>query len=623
MQTQDISRAGRRETLGLAMAAALAPARAARAAPLSVVASASPSEVRFHHAEFGIVGVFDADWLTDSRYTRLLDSLAAAPGAVQGVRVFGILNAGTRENDFPTASGGTWTGPGAAPDFSVALDCLEQLTRRGLVPFLPLTFFPAAVSPSPIEPPSGFGSWQALVHAFLDAAAARFGPAEVARWSLEAWNEPNMPQFWRGSFDAYLDFYRATALAVRRSGQRARLGGPAIAWTRQDDGAALMERFLLFLRGEPDLPCDFISFHRKGVWLDAEGEPRIDRLVEAAETTAQLALRLVPERCARGLLIINNEADMRVGFQHPYEARLSERFPSWLAACATAHAELSLRHASRGLRFAAVADNANQHLVREPFDGRRALMTPTAAERPADLVKLPVFSFYEMLRMMGGSICSAAQPQTGTYQLGAADEGRIGILLARYAQDAAATVERLELELRDIPWRRANLALFRVDATHSNAFAANGRQMPSPALASGKARRLRAAAELTEAAPLRSRLHVAGGRLRVPILLQPFATVLAWITPFDPAPPAAPRWNEAGLEDGNAVLRWTANEEPGFYGYELMRLDPARRTAPSPLRGAMWVDTAPPAQGLLRYAVRAVSASGLRSPFAASPLLRG
>ncbi|MGG5824111.1 GH39 family glycosyl hydrolase, partial [Falsiroseomonas sp. HW251] len=207
------------------------------------------------HAEFGVVGVFDADWLTDRRYTRLLDTLAASPGAVAGVRVFGILNAGSREDDFPTASGGTWTDPQAAPDFTVALNCLEPLVRRGLVPFLPLTFFPPAVSPSPIEPPSSFAAWQVLVRAFLDAAAARFGTAEIAGWSLEVWNEPNMPPFWRGSFEAYLELYRATALAVRQSGYRVRLGGPAIGWVPDTGGRALMERFLLFLRGEPDLPC--------------------------------------------------------------------------------------------------------------------------------------------------------------------------------------------------------------------------------------------------------------------------------------------------------------------------------------------------------------------------------
>jgi hypothetical protein len=36
----------------------------------------------------------------------------------------------------------------------------------------------------------------------------------------------------------------------------------------------------------------------------------------------------------------------------------------------------------------------------------------------------------------------------------------------------------------------------------------------------------------------------------------------------------------------------------------------------------MWVDTAPPAVGSLRYAVRAISASGRRSPFVTASLLR-
>jgi xylan 1,4-beta-xylosidase len=606
---------GRRDLLGLAVAAGVpAPVR-----PRGRATSLAPRDVPFRRSEVGIVGVFDADWLTDSRYTRLLDTLAASPGGVCGVRVFGILNAGSREADFPTSSGGTWTDPLAEPDFTVALDCLDRLVRRGLAPFLPLTFFPAAISPSPIVSPVDLGGWQTLVRRFVDAAALRFGEAELARWSFEVWNEPNLPQFWRSGFDAYLELYRATAAAMRGSQHRSRLGGPAIAWM-PGVGPALMERFLLFLHDEPDLPCDFLSFHRKGVWLDGEGEPRITRLVEAAETTARLALRLVPERCARGLLIINNEADMRVGFQHPYEPRLSERFPSWLAALMADHAELSLR--PHGLRFAAAADNANQHLVREPFDGRRALMTPSAANRPADLIKLPVFAFYEMLRLLGGRIASAGQPRPGIHQLVTADDDRIAVLVTHHSEDRSAAAASIVLELSDITWRRVNLAMFRIDGSRSNAFAANGRRMPSPPLPPHATRRLRQAAELAEAAPARRGIVVEGCRLRVPLALEPFATVLVSVTPWDPAPPASPRWIEARMEDGDAVLRWTPNAEPGLYGYELLRLDPARRVAPLPLRAAMWVDTAPPVKAALRYAVRAISASGRRSALAVSPVLR-
>ena len=613
----------RRTLLGLGLASGLPRPVRARADD-ALQASVAPSGLPFHSNEFGTVGVFDADWLTDARYTRLLNTMAASPGAFAGVRVFGILNAGSREADFPTTSGGTWLEPSEAPDFTVALACLERLVSRGLAPFLPLTFFPPAVSASPVEPPSDFSLWRRLVGAFLDAAAARFGPAELARWSLEVWNEPNMPPFWRGNFDDYLALYRSTAAALRASGHRMRLGGPAIAWMPPDDGPALMERFLRFLRDEPDTPCDFISYHRKGAWTEGDGEPRLSRLVEAAETTARLALRLVPERCARGLVIINDEADMRVGFQRPYAPRLSERFPAWLAATAASHAALTVRHARHGLRFAAAADNANQHLVREPFDGRRALMTPTAAERPEDLVKLPALGFYEMLRLLGGGLCAAGQRDDGLFHLVTADGGRVGVLITQHPDDPLEQKDEisLELELRDVPWLRVNVAVFRIDGSFSNAFAAQGRRMPSRPISHGATRRLRRAAELAAAAPIQHAIGIEAGRLALRLPLIPFATALVWITPVDTAPPAMPCWIEADMADGNAVLRWSPNSEPGFYGYEVLRLDTGHRVAPLPLRTAMWVDTAPPRGVALRYAVRAISASGRRSPLAAARVLR-
>jgi xylan 1,4-beta-xylosidase len=616
----------RRALLGLGLAAGLPRPALTQAAGqrLAVAASARPSDVPFRSDDFDMVGVFDADWLAEARYGRLLDAMAASPGGFGAVRFFGALNAGSLEQDFPTASGGTWRDPAQPPDFSAALGILQNLVGRGLVPFVNLTFFPPAVSPSPIEPPADFSRWQRLVREFLDAAVARFGAPEVARWWLEVWNEPNMPPFWRGSFDRYLDLYRATVEAVRASGHRVRLGGPAIAWMPPDEGPSLMERFLRFLHDEPGMPCDFLSFHRKGIWVTEEAEPLVSRPLEAAETTAELALRLVPERCARGLALVNNEADMRVGFQQPYAPRMSERFPAWLAALAAGHAGLTARYAARGLRFLAAADNANQHLVREPFDGRRALMTPTASERPGDLIKLPVFGFYELLRLLGGNLCAADALRDGLHQLATADDQRIGVLLTHYPEDPAAPggVVQLDWTLAEIPWRRVNLALFRIDGALSNAFAANGRRMPSPPIGPAEARRLRMAAELAQAAPIRRGLVVEGGRLGLSLQLEPFATVLVSITPFDPAPPAAPRWIEASIEHGDAVLRWTPSREPGLLGYELLRLDPTRRVAPMPLRAAMWVDTAPPRGTALRYAVRAVSTSGQRSPLVVAPSLR-
>ncbi|MBD0273194.1 MAG: hypothetical protein ICV73_14865, partial [Acetobacteraceae bacterium] len=608
--------------------------RGAAARRLFLRASARPGgggpQGPFRAEDFATVGVFDVDWLLDARYTRLLDTMAASPAAFRAVRVFGVLNSGERENTFPTASGSVWPAPGAPMDFTAALAALDALVSRGLVPFLPLTFFPAAVSPSPIEPPAEDGRWLGLVRAFLDRVVSHFGAEEVGRWWFEAWNEPNMPPFWRGDFDRYLQLYRATAEAVRASGHRVRLGGPVIAWMPGGEGEVLMTRFLEFLRDAPELQCDFLSFHRKGIWTDAEAEPRMERLVDAAAFTAEAALRLVPGRCP-GLSIINDEADMKVGFDRPYEPRLTERFPSWLAAAAISHAALGARYAVPGLRFVPAADNANQHLVREPFDGRRALATRTDAA-PEDLVKLPVFAFYELLRLLGdrhGSVDApedAFFPRTALHHAITAAEDRVAALLTflHPVEGADARPVLVDYALRDIPWPRANIAVFRIDGATSNSYAAAGRQMPA-ALPASAAGALREAAELGTEGPLRSGVFLSDGRLRTPIRLALDATALLWVTPFLPdRRPAAPRWIAAGVEAGNAVLRWTPDRDPGFWSYEVLRLTPGappRRVSPVPLRSAMWVDTAPP-RGEHRYEARTISASGVRGAAAASPPVR-
>ena len=159
------------------------------------------------------------------------------------------------------------------PELVPAFAGLEALTTRGLIPFVQLSFFPPSISSSPIAPPASFDGWQALVRDFLDALVAdpRFGLDAIRTWWFEVWNEPNMPVFWQGTFAQYLDLYRATADAVRATGYPIRLGGPALAWLPPTDdaaGAPLMRRFLQFLHDEPDVQCDFLSFHEKGTWIN-------------------------------------------------------------------------------------------------------------------------------------------------------------------------------------------------------------------------------------------------------------------------------------------------------------------------------------------------------------------
>ena len=49
----------------------------------------------------GTVGVFGLDWLLDARLMQLLDTMAASPGEVRGVQVFGPLGGGRDNTNGP------------------------------------------------------------------------------------------------------------------------------------------------------------------------------------------------------------------------------------------------------------------------------------------------------------------------------------------------------------------------------------------------------------------------------------------------------------------------------------------------------------------------------------------
>jgi Glycosyl hydrolases family 39 len=576
--------------------------------------------------DFSMVGQYDVDWLLEPPMQRLLDNMAASPSAFASVRFFHALDSGTRADtidDDPLDGGRVWPSSDAAPDFTRTFAALETLTRRGLVPFIGLNFFPKAVSANAATPPRDFSGWKALIRGFLDALATdpRFGSA-IADWYFEVWNEPNGRPFWRGAYNPdYFHLYHATSEAVREVGHSVRLGGPAIVYRAgSDESRRDMEQFLRFVSDDANIKCDFISLHAKGSW-SSEQNPDFETSVAAAIETAQTALAIDAGRFS-GLPIINNEADMRVGFNIPYFARMDRHFAAWLCCLMIAYDQLNDRFRRVGFRFMAASDNANQQLVRAAFDGRRSIMT-RASSSARDLIKLPVFNFYEILRLLGerhGSVISGSEslyPNSQVFHFISVARSHIAIVFSVHprARSEPPRSWAIEYTVADIPWPKVNIAEFRIGAAHSNAFAAAGRDRTLPYPLAPELRGIRHAQEFTVASPIDRGVLLADNKFSWFLALGPWDVVVLWITPVVPERPRQPEWLETTVEDGNVILRWTPNHEPFFYSYELYLLtDDAPRllVSPVPLRSAMWVDTAPPT-GRRTYAVRAVTASGAAS----------
>lgn len=599
------------------------------------VGADSANHRAFAPENFGIVGVYDADLLVQPEFSVLLDNFASSPGAFHGVRFFGALTAGQTERFLPESGGDVWTHPDDPVDFGATFDALEALTSRGLVPFLALGFFPPAVSDSPMQPPREWTGYKKLVRTFFQQLAddPRFGQNAIANWWFEAWNEPNEGRFWTGTVGEYFELYRVTSEAIAETGLTVRLGGPAIAYKPQvssPDGAPWMEQFLRFIASDPDLQCDFVSLHRKGTVADDPPDPR--RMYEAAVTTADQMLAIDPVRFA-GMMIINNEADEKVGFEVPYAPRMDERNAAWLGTVAAIHAGLDARYQDAGFRFTGAADNANLQLVEEPFDGRRSIMT-RARDSATDLIKLSPYAFYELLPLMGdrrASIVSGADqffPETDSYHLGTFADTHIGCLLTAYPHpdNGAGTPHDIEYVVRDIPWGRVNVARFQIDDVLSNAYAAAGgsEDDPFPKPDPADLGAIRQAQELALARPIERDVSLTDGTYRETLEIAPYTTVFLWITPVEETSPESPEWISVEMLDGNVIVQWTPNLDPHFYSYEvflmlegeeLERASPA--LSPEPLRSALWVDTSPP-MGTRTYGVRTVSASGSMSPIVVS-----
>lgn len=605
--------------------------------PISVtVAAHAEDEITLDTRELGVVGAYDVDWLTEPGYGRLLDNLAASPGAFHGVRFFGAFTAGTRERISPETQGSIWPDRDQPPDFTATFAGLEALTSRGLVPFVVLGFFPAAVSDSPTTPPATWDHWQTLVRSFFEELAAdgRFGPEAISSWWFEVWNEPNEGRFWSGTQDDFLGLYRATSEAVVTTGLPIRLGGPAIAYKPKagpEFGPPWLERFLRFVADDPGRKLDFLSIHRKGTVTADPPDPR--RLWTAANDVANLALTIDAGRFAgeHSLTIVNNEADEKVGFEVPYAPRVDHRNASWLAASTAIQTALNERHQEDRTRFIAAADNINLHLVDAPFDGRRSLMTRAAPGSITDLLKVPAYGFYELLRLLGERVLPVVSgsahlfPDTDLYHLATAGEDRIAVLLTYYPDPALVdpAPQTVAYDLRGIPWPKVNVALFRIDATLSNSHTAAGGSaaIPHPLPDPARLPAIRREQEITVARPLARGVPIDDGTYRETVALDPYATVCLWITPARDDIPAAPRWLDTTVEGGNVVLRWSPNSEPWFFSHELyLRTDgvPGERLSPDPLRAALWVDTNPP-PGDRVYGVRTVSASGVASEIAWAP----
>ena len=345
-------------------------------------------------------------------------------------------------------------------------------------------------------PPKDHRRWYDLVYNLVRHCLDRYGLDEVRTWYWELWNEPDIQSYWLSNIDEFNTLYDFTAAAVKAACPVARVGGPGTTnpvYGRPS--AEYLDRFLAHCQnganactGAMGAPLDFISFHIKGGGFRSDPKHR----------------SAIPPSVKKMV------TDLRTGYEiiskYPgcsdLECVLSEIDPDgWAAGGAWDNANLNFRNTEYYASFVAASFDKVSSFAREKgwdlklltwaflfvgercFEGTRSLST-----QGIDKAILNLFRMYARLGRQQVALASTGAKDPLSYAdiCGRGEEPDITgiatltgdkslhVLLYNHHDDWDVTGDRaIDLEIKNLPFEGDTVTLnhYRIDQTHSNAYA--------------------------------------------------------------------------------------------------------------------------------------------------------
>ena len=374
-------------------------------------------------------------------------------------------------------------------------------------------------------PPRDYQRWADLVRATVTHFVERYGADQVATWFWELWNEPDI-SYWQGTPEQYFALYDYTAAAVKAALPSARVGGPSTTHR----GAEFLQSFLAHcahgqnaVTGATGTPLDFVSFHTKGAAFPRTYGPSTpDGVIPARKASPSITKMLVDVQVMLGLIaehrqfrdlpILIDECDASVPAHHTIfdNANFGYRNTEYYAVFQCQQMKKLLDLDALDLAKVSFATTWSWFFEGERyFEGTRSLFTTSGIEKP-------VLNAYRLLSHLGGRRLAVTASHGWTIarlkdapaynsaardagiSVGEGDEevdaiatvdqdGKISVLAWYFADDQYRTGSaKVELTISGLNLGgRVALSHWRVDASHSNSYAAwvtAGRPWdPSPA----------------------------------------------------------------------------------------------------------------------------------------------
>ncbi len=469
---------------------------------------------------FAYFGYDEPNYTYTKNGQKLVSELAAVSAAPTFIRTHFLLATGDGTASLKWGSTNAYTvdtAGRAVYDWTITDRIFDTYLQAGAKPFVEIGFMPKALSsrPEPYNttwvpgaknefysggwsyPPNDYAKWGELVHQWVLHAVAKYGAREVASWYWEIWNEPDI-SYWHGTPEEYDKLYDYAADGLKRALPAARVGGPATTGPASTKAAAFLRQFLEhcatgknFATGAVGAPLDFITFHAKGRPEVAAGHVRMG--------------------------IAKNLQDVQRGFEIVAEFErfrqlpivLSESDPEGCAACsARVYPPNAYRNGTLYPVYTAVmmkhilelADQAKTNIAgmmtwafefegQPYFDGFRTLATNGIDKPVLNIFRMDGLLQGERVEVLSdGAVRLADMVRDGVRGAPSVDalavrsSQNVSLLAWNYHDDdLAAGDASVSIDVSGLTagTHRVLLRHYRIDQTHSNAYAA-WKQMGSP-----------------------------------------------------------------------------------------------------------------------------------------------
>jgi xylan 1,4-beta-xylosidase len=393
-------------------------------------------------------------------------------------------------------------------DFTILDGIFDAYRQAGVRPLVELGFMPkdlaadlpdrqvpyqvrypkSTTSGASNNPPKDYAKWGELVRTVTAHLVQRYGRETVLQWYFEVWNEPNIGYWHAGPAD-YWKLYDYAVAGVRAALPGALVGGPASTGPGDPAAYKFLDDFLGHVTTGKSaatgarVPLDFISFH-------AKGRPQID----AGHVTMGIAKELGD--ADKGFEIVSKYPSL-----HALPIILSEADPEGCAACsakvnpansyrngtlypaytAAAYKGLFELQDRRRVNLRAMLSWSFEFENKDYFEGFRSLNT--------NGIDKPVLNFFRMAALMNGNrvhtASDGAVPLDTLLADGVRGHADVDALATRAAHEAAvmlwnyhdvdapaaATPATVRIQGLPAALSRVLLTYYRIDDTHSNAYA--------------------------------------------------------------------------------------------------------------------------------------------------------